>query len=213
MRSAACAVLALSLSTWALGAGKVESIAAPEQVPAALGKALQARGYRVSLGDGVACDLWMRARIPVTAGRDVDGALFGQIAEGTLLGVVSFPKPFVNYRGQLVPPGWYTLRYALLPTDGNHLGVAPSRDFVLLLRLADDPDPNAEFNAPRLEKLSRKASSSEHPSPMNLVQPETADYPSVSNDAEGHTVLAVKLNTADGGDLPLGIVVKGVGQQ
>ena len=37
------------------------------------------------------------------------------------------------------------MRYALMPDDGNHLGVAPNRDFLLLVRAADDPDPAAVF--------------------------------------------------------------------
>ena len=201
---------------FAAGAGKVESTG-PLTDPAAsdaLKKALEPAGYRVLLDDGSEwCKIWLRAGVPASGKSDVEGALFPQLAESTLIGVISFTKPATDYRGQEVQPGLYTLRYELLPNDGNHLGVADNRDFALLVRAADDPDPAAKFDFKQLVALSRKATATNHPGPMNLVQPASDTVPAVSNDGQEHWVFASKLKMATGEPLLIGIVVKGKAAQ
>ena len=83
--------------------------------------------------------------------------IFGQIAEGTLVGVINFPANTSDFRGQGIKAGFYTLRYALILQDGNHLGVSPARDFFLICPAADDKDPNAAMKMEDLLKLSRAA--------------------------------------------------------
>jgi hypothetical protein len=176
----------------------------------ALKKALEPKGYTVVLDDGSEwCKVWLSATVPNSGKTEVEGALFPQLAESTLWGVISFTKPATDYRGQGIPPGLYTLRYELVPNDGNHLGVANSRDFALLVPAADDPNPTTTFDFKQLVALSRKATGSAHPGPVNLVQPDTDNIPSVSNDGQGHWVFNNKLNIQGGSPLPLGIVVKG----
>jgi hypothetical protein len=52
---------------------------------------------------------------------------------------VHFLHAAADFRGQQVPVGFYTLRYALIPDDGNHLGVSPNPDFLLLIPLSPIP--------------------------------------------------------------------------
>ena len=216
MRSRVLALTALFLSVTALlfaaPAGKVEPIGAltDSAASAALKKALEPIGYRVLLDDGSEwCKIWLAASVPASGKTDVEGALFPQLAESTLIGVISFAKPATDYRGQAVQPGLYTLRYELLPNDGNHLGVADNRDFALLVRAVDDPDPNANFDFKQLVALSRKATGSAHPGPINLVQPASDTVPAVSNDGQEHWMFADKLKMRSGEPLLIGSVVKG----
>ena len=216
MRPRTLAIVALFLSLTPLllaaPAGKVEPIGAltDSAAPDTLKKALEPVGYRLLLDDGSEwCKIWLRAGVPASGKTDVEGALFPQLAEPTLIGVISFTKPATDYRGQAVQPGLYTLRYELLPNDGNHLGVADNRDFALLVRAADDPDPNATFDFKQLVALSRKATGSAHPGPINLVQPASDTVPAISNDGQGHWVFADKLKMQSGEPLLIGIVVKG----
>ena len=51
--------------------------------------------------------------------------LYGALPEGALLGVVHFPKATTDFRSQTIKAGFYTLRYGLIPQDGNHMGVNP----------------------------------------------------------------------------------------
>lgn len=217
-RSLALAALFLSLTPLLLAAptGKVESIGPLTDAAAsdALKKALEPSGYRVLLDDGSEwCKIWLRVGVPASGKTDVEGALFPQLAESTLIGVISFTKPATDYRGQEVQPGLYSLRYELLPNDGNHLGVADNRDFALLVRAADDPDPAAKFDFKALVALSRKATGTGHPGPINLLQPASDAAPAVSNDGQEHWVFAAKLKMQSGEPLLIGIVVKGKAAQ
>ncbi len=213
-RALVLAVLLLSLAPllFAAAGAKVEPIGPLTDVVAsdALKKALESTGYRVLLDDGSEwCKVWLAASVSTSGKTDVEGALFPQLAESTLIGVISFSKTATDYRGQEIQPGLYTLRYELLPNDGNHLGVADNRDFVLLIRAADDPDPAAKFDFKQLVALSRKATGTGHPGPINLVQPASDTAPAISNDGQEHWVFADKLKMQTGAPLLIGIVVKG----
>jgi hypothetical protein len=180
-------------------------------VPDALKKVLEPKGYRITLEDGSEwCKIWLRDGVPASGKSDVEGALFPQLAESTLIGVISFSKTgATDFRGQGLKPGVYAMRYELLPNDGNHLGVANSRDFVLLVRVADDPDPNAAFKFNDLVELSRKATGTRHPGPINLVQPQSDAAPAVTKDDQAHSIFVGKLKMQSGDPLLIGIVVKG----
>src|SRR6266852_2276561 len=106
----------------------------PQDLSAAVRGVLTSEALRVTGTNGVQCDLWLRQAVPVAAGAKQDQEIaFWQIAEGTLIGAIRFPDNVLDYRGQPIGAGVYTLRYALIPEDGNHLGVAPpQRDFLLL---------------------------------------------------------------------------------
>jgi hypothetical protein len=213
-RTLALAALFLSLTPilFAAPVGKVEPIGALTDSAAsdALKKAVEPTGYRVLLDDGSEwCKIWLRAGLPASGKTEVEGALLPQLTESTLIGVISFSKPATDYRGQAVQPGLYTLRYELLPNDGNHLGVADNRDFALLVRAADDPDPAAKFDFKQLVTLSRKATGAAHPGPINFVQPSSDAVPAISNDGQEHWIFANKLKMQSGEPLLIGIVVKG----
>jgi hypothetical protein len=183
-------------------------------VPAAVRQALEPAGSRIVLDDGsIACELWLRSGLTDTGKTSAQDAVYPQLPESALIGVISFPKGGSDYRGQAIAPGFYTLRYELLPNDGNHLGAAPQRDFVLLIPAASDPDPAAQFKFAELVELSRKATGTKHPGPMSLVPAEGAGAPSVAKDDEDHWILTTKLNLASGHELPFAMVVKGQAQQ
>jgi len=210
------AVLLLTPALLAAAAGKVEPIGplTDNAASAGLKKALEPAGYRVLLDDGKEwCKIWLRADVPESGKTDVEGALFPQLSESTLLGVISFTKPATDYRGQEIKPGLYTLRYELLPNDGNHLGVADNRDFALLIRADDDPDPNAKFDFRQLVTLSRDATGANHPGPINLIQPASDTVPAVTNDGQEHWIFAEKLKVQGGAPLLIGIVIKGKAAQ
>src|SRR5947207_2557235 len=117
-------------------AGKIEPTGAFDDASASvpIRNSLEKTGYRVLLPDGtVQCEIWFRNNLPVTT-TGVEGAIY-HFAESELIGVIRFPKTAKDFRGQQLKTGSYTMRYELSPNDGNHLGVSPIRDFVLLLPL------------------------------------------------------------------------------
>jgi hypothetical protein len=211
-------LLFVSVASLALAAqtGKIEPIGAvtDSRVAEGVKKVLEPKGYRVSLDDGsVVCEIWLRNKIPAQPKKDSPGALYSQLAESALVGVISFPQATTDYRGQNIPKGAYTLRYELIPNDGNHLGVAPNRDFVLLVPAASDDNPDATFKFDELVSLSRKATGTKHPGPLSLVQPESGTAAAVSKDDEDHWIFSGAIRLASGEDLPIALIVKGTPPQ
>jgi hypothetical protein len=214
MNKAMCAVLALACAAFA-ATGKVERVDRPADspVPDAVWQVLDSKGYGLSLEDGsLACQIWLRKNVPANKSKEAEGVLFPEIAPSTFIGIILFPKPAADYRGQPIKAGFYSMRYELLPNDGNHLGVAPSRDFVLLVPAASDSDPNAQLKFEELVALSRKVPGTQHPAPFNLVQADST-IPGLSKDDQDHWIFSVKVPFSSGEEVPLGIIIKGTAQQ
>jgi hypothetical protein len=194
---------------WGQGAYKIEPVATvPSDIPKALQDALQPQGTRVVGDKGAVCEVWVGKAVAQGTGGNPD-AVYPSLGVGTLVGVLHFPAAGSDFRGQTIKPGYYTLRYALLPQDGNHMGVNPYRDFLLLSPVAADTQIDKPLQPLELFKLSRQASGTNHPAVMSLVPTaKGATFPSLGQDDQGHTLLQVKLG-ASGGDLPIALVVVG----
>ena len=193
---------------------KVETIGPPTAgvFPESVAKTLEQKGYRVALPDGtVVCEIWFRSAIATQTGRNVEGANYPELSPSQFVGAVSFPKQVSDFRGQPIKPGSYGLRYELLPNDGNHMGVAPNRDFLLLTPLADEKDPSAQLRSEQLVGLSAKASGTSHPGVFSLLPPDGDTFPAIYKNDDGYYVFVVKLKTTFG-ELPIGLVVKGQAQ-
>ena len=208
-----CALLA---ATALADGGKLEAIGAfsGEGASDSLKSAVEAQGQRVLLADGsVVCEIWMRKSLPARAKTDVAGAIYTSIQDSAAVGVISFPKGGTDFRGQAIKPGAYVMRYALHPTDGNHMGISPIRDFLLLVPVGSDQNVDAQFKFEELIKMSTKASATNHAAPLSLVAAEGKPaFPSVFEDEHGHLGFAVKVKTS-AGELPIAFIVKGVVDQ
>jgi hypothetical protein len=195
--------------------GKVESLGAltDSSVADSVRSGLENKGYRITLEDGsVACELWFMKGIAGQS-KEVAGAVYSELAESTLVGVLHFSQPGSDYRGQPIASGYYTLRYELLPNDGNHLGAAANRDFLLLVPAATDKDPATNPKPAEVIELSRKASGTHHPAPLSLVQPDNSPSPSVTKAEEDHWIFTGTTKLASGREMPIALVVKGQAQQ
>ncbi|HET9529193.1 MAG TPA: hypothetical protein VFQ92_02490, partial [Blastocatellia bacterium] len=173
------------------------------------------KGFRISLADGTPyCDIWLRKSVPARAKTDVPGAIYTELPDSAVIGVISFPKPTTDFRGQAVKAGAYTLRYSLHPTDGNHMGISPYRDFLLMVPVALDQDVNAQIKFEELSKLSSKAGGTNHAAPLSLVSADAvSSIPGISQNDHGHVVFAAKLKTAPGAEMPIAFIIKGVAEQ
>jgi hypothetical protein len=193
---------------------KLEKVPTDASVPAALRAALDAGGSRlVRPGGSVLCEIWLRKALPVGRVAAAKGAAYPEMSESALLGVISFPNGGKDFRGQAIRPGFYTMRYELLPEDGNHLGVAPARDFVLLVAASADSDPSAQYDFAQLVKLSAQAAGTNHPAAFVLLAPETGAVPRTYQNPDGFQVFAGAVKTDGGKNLPIALVVKGQAEQ
>jgi hypothetical protein len=183
-------------------------------VPAAVRNVLESSGSRVLRGDGTPlAEIWLRKSLPAPTGPAAKNVLYPELLPSVMVGVISFPKGAKDFRGQPVKAGFYTLRYELLPEDGNHLGVAPNRDFLLLLPVAADADPNAKYDLAQMVKLSAQAAGTNHPASFAMLPPEAGDMPRAFENADSFTVFAEALKTDSGRSVPFALVIKGEASQ
>jgi hypothetical protein len=185
-------------------------LAPPEELRAAIRETLSENAIRVIGPEGPLVEIWLRKAIPAKADPPAElGVLYPQFVDGTLVGAARFLADGRDFRRQQTRAGVYTLRYSLLPVDGNHLGVSPQRDFLLLVPAANDtaaePKPVAE-----LHSASSRASGTTHPSIWSLQQPERGDVPIVSHHAdEDLWVLSFEVTLEGGKTQRLALVVVG----
>ena len=204
-------IAVLNCSSWAAGK-KVERIGplTATDVSDALKQAVEAKGYRVTLDDGWMAELWF-AKALTTTKQEVAGALYPELTNGEFVGVVRFPQGMSDFRGQSLPPGVYTLRYQLLPQDGDHIGVAPNPDFLLASPAANDSRPEQSYVFKKLVVLSAKSTGTNHPAVIAL---ESAGEPAtVVKTDHGTVVFSAAIPTAAGATEKLGIVLKGAAAQ
>lgn len=208
--SAIAGLVVLLATLCAAADSKVERIGAltAKEVSPEVQQAVEDKGYRVTLADGWTAEFWF-ARELKTATKDAAGALYPELSNAEFVGVANFAKGMTDYRGQAIPAGYYTLRYATLPQDGNHMGVAPNPDFLLAISAASDPNPQQNYLFKKLAALSAKTTGV-HPAVIAL---DTAGEPGqVSQDASQAT-FTVAIPRAGGEPEKLGILVKGSAPQ
>ena len=181
-------------------------------MPAAVRSALEPQGVRLTLPEGAYCELWLRKSIPDEK-KGGGGALAPGLVVSTEVGVIRFVTAAADFRGQGIKPGFYTLRYAVMPSDGAHMGVSEYPDCLLVIPAADDPDPDAVFPFAGLLDLSRKATGTRHPGVFSLTRFSGTTSPAAAINDHGHVVLQIKARLRSGGDAPMALVVKGHAEQ
>ncbi len=207
----------LSAAAFANPVSKVETIGtcASPDVSDAIKGALQPQGFRVSTDAGVLCEVWLAKTLQQSTGGT--GADYGTLVPGSFAGVILFPGQGGDYKGKVIPPGSYTMRYQTMPTDGNHMGVSPTPDYFLLAPASSDQDPAAVVDYEPLLALSRKASKTNHPTPLYLTSPTAGGATAFKDTGDGHWALEAKTRAkAKGGsaeiDFPLALVLVGKGE-
>jgi len=161
----------------------------------------------------VLVEVWFRKDAPVkaTEAQVKNGLTYHEVAETTLLGAMRVVKPARDYRKQKVPPGVYTLRLALQPMDGDHMGTAPYSEFLLVSPAKEDGKPGP-LEAKDLHELSAK-STGNHPGVFLLFPGKDAGAePKLVSKSGGHWVLLYQLDVKVGdkkATLPIGLTLIG----
>ena len=178
----------------------------PPDLPAAIAETLQKDGVKVTADNGtVVCEMWFRTSAPSGPKTSEEGVAIPTIPHGALIGVVRFSgNGGSDRRGQRIKPGVYTLRYSLQPVNGDHLGVAPQRDFLVMTPLADDKNPGALPGFDELMAMSRKASGTPHPAVLSMASSSLGKFPDVAKEGENDWVLHTKI-----GEVAVGVIVVG----
>ncbi len=164
-----CALVALALPA---GAAAQRLTAAdgsqppPDEVNAAIRAGLGADSVTVTAG-GTMLDFWWA---------DLAEDAWEALPEGTVVGAMRVTGAFKEIRGKVVAPGVYTLRYGLQPQNGDHLGLAENREFLLVSPAASDTsDAPLDFDA--AVAIARLTTGTSHPASLSLNPPVATDAP------------------------------------
>jgi hypothetical protein len=188
---------------------------APKEVQEPIRKLLGERCVQLLNAKGdLLAEVWFRKDVPAkaTEAQIKNGLTYSEVPESTVFGAIRFPKQFIDYRKQKIPAGTYTLRLAIQPMDGDHMGTAPYSEFLLLSPAAEDKTP-ATMEAKKLQEMSGKTTG-DHPGVLLLFPGKgAAAMPKLEKKEENHWVLLFLLD-AKAGDkkatLPVGLTLIGV---
>lgn len=202
---AVCACLLLaSLPLVAADFSVEPGVAIPDDVPEGVKALVKSEGISVKNPEGkVTAEYWVREKPFEGEPTNGFGIRMETIPEGALIALVNFPDGDSDYREQSIPAGMYTVRFALHPEDGNHMGVASSRDFAVLTPLADDTEPAKNIPYAEMIVMTKKVGNP-HPTIVRLEMAETSDTPNLWQSDEEHWVLDLTVV-----EEPVGFVVHG----
>ncbi len=174
-----------------------------DMIPQETQAIIAAEAVTVKSGDTVVAHFWMRASAFEGDAGGGFGVRYDMIPEGAFLGVVSFPEKGSDFREQSIPSGVYTLRFGLHPENGDHMGVAPSRDFAVLSPVDKDLEIEKNYEFDAMIKLTAEVGNP-HPTVARLELPEGDDAPHLWENDYEHWVLDLKV-----ADEVIGIVIHG----
>ena len=197
-------LLAGPASAFAQLSAKPITASAPETIAAPLRGLLAPSGVSVTAGAAM-LEFWWIAALPTKG-----AAEWSQVAEGALVGAVRVSGAFKEIRGKTVKPGVYTLRLGLQPQNGDHLGVAPNREFLLLSPAEVDSDPKP-LGFDGTVALSKQTLGASHPAALSIDPPAStaALLSPVTNEADLKG-LTFEIKTASGGTLKFGLILIGI---
>jgi hypothetical protein len=198
--------LSIALATATAGANGVTVAThdkpAPEEIAAPV-RALLASGGASAKVANTQIEFWWVKSLEAKA-KDWSG-----VPEGALVGAIKTSAALKDIRGRTLQAGTYLLRFALQPQNGDHLGVSPSREFLLATPAADDTNPAALGHEPAVE-LAAKTVNIKHPAVLMIDPPVASAAPlSLAQNDLGHTAVVFEVPTAAGTPLRFGLVLIG----
>jgi hypothetical protein len=202
-------LLGLLLSSRAQTTGTLTASAHADPPPVELAAPVREKispgGVRAT-ANGITLTFWWVKELPLTA------PSWAGVAEGTLVGAVKVERDYRDIRGKVIKPGVYTLRYGIQPANGDHLGVSPFRDFLLLSPAAVDGTAAPQGHDGTVD-LSKQTIGGSHPAVWSIDPPVATEAPlSIHTTDLGHKAVVVELaGIRDGKPEPMrfGLVLVG----
>jgi hypothetical protein len=172
---------------------------------------LDSHSFTVTRGTNRIQFWWSRAVALTTTATSPE---WSQVPAGALVGAMQLTEPLPDIRGVAIPPGAYTLRFAMQPQDGDHLGVSPYRQFLVVAPAGEDrtSDP---LGFDRAVSLGKKTQGRSHPAVLSIDPPSARAEPgSVVTTENGHTAVVITIPAShDGqpaGALTFGLILVGL---
>ncbi len=180
--------------------------AIPPELPAATASMMAPGGVRATAGP-TSIDFWFVKQVGLKSGSAA--AAWADVEEGTLVGAVRLAASYPDIRGRTIKPGVYTLRYGIQPANGDHLGVSPFREFVLLSPAALDTDAAPRGHDGTID-ISIRAVGGSHPAVWSIDPPSTTQAILSKHSTElGHESVIVEVPASRAGK-PAGMLRFGI---
>jgi hypothetical protein len=192
--------------------GSLQASPPPSEIAAPIAGKLGKNSVRVVVSKGPATlEFWWVDGLAVKGGAGAPS--WADIEEGTLVGAVNVANEFRDIRARVIKPGVYTLRYGIQPQNGDHLGVSPFREFLLLSPAALDTDPQPRGHDGTVE-ISKAAIGGSHPAVWSIDPPAAKEAPLQLHKTElDHDAIVMEIPVVrDGksaGTLRFGVVLIG----
>jgi hypothetical protein len=195
---------------------KTADLPPPKELGPAIQKLLQPKAIQLLDGGQPAFQFWLVNELPLQskpAAKPLDA-----VKQATLLGVVAVPKAQRDYRDDEIAAGVYTMRFALQPQDGNHLGSSEFLYFAALTPAKLDTKPDGIADYKSLVKVSSKETSTDHPVILSLrpAGSDKGEAPQLVEPAPEHKSVRVKVPATSGGEktsIAFEIVYEGKGHK
>ncbi len=204
-----CAVSAVGLCAAPLQPPTITTaaVSAPAELAAPVAAALSPNAVTVTTGT-TKLEFWWLKSLPLRPGA-TGAPSWADVADGALVGAMRLSANWSEIRGYTIRPGVYTLRFALQPQNGDHMGISPAREFLLPAPAAEDVavDP---VGYDRAVAMASKSSRRAHPASISIDPAvSTATALSATTNDLGHQVVIVSVQTSAGTPLTFGVVVAG----
>jgi hypothetical protein len=194
---------------------KVEDKEPPKELSDAVRGSLESKAMNVLADDKVLCTVWAVKSLDSKATPDQAkaGLKYAHLEETSIVAAVQIADFWRDYRKQKIKAGVYTLRIAIQPADGDHMGTAPFNEFALLSPAANDKTTST-MEVKELFELSAKTIGRKHPAMMLLFpNKKPADAPVFESKPKDHWVLSFKVpTTAENEKTTLGFSLVIVGE-
>jgi hypothetical protein len=142
---------------------KLADKAPPKDLDPSITAKLQPKAIQLLDSGKAVYEFWLVAELLLKATPDSPAKALDQIREAALLGVVAVAEPQRDYRDDELASGVYTMRFALQPQDGNHLGTAEFNYFAVLVPAKLDRSPDGITDYKKLVRISGRETASGHP--------------------------------------------------
>lgn len=183
------------------------TVSLPPELSAPVAAALSTDVVTVTTGT-TKLEFWWVKSLALRAGA-TGSPSWADVPDGSLVGALRLGANWTDIRGYTIRPGVYTLRIALQPQNGDHMGISPHREFLLPAPAADDLATEA-VGYDGAVALGKKASRRAHPASISIDPPSSSSRPlSVATTDLGHKLVVVSVATSAGQPLTFGLVVDG----
>ena len=194
--------------------------APPTELGESIRAHLQSKAVQLLDGEKAVYEFWFARELTLTKKPASPAKVMEGLPAAALIGAVSVPKSIRDYRDDELAGGVFTMRFALQPQDGNHLGTSEYPYFAVLVPAKSDATLNGIADYKPLVKASSKPTSTDHPVILSLrpASGAAADIPQLSEPAAEHKALRVRLpgkisGTTESVAIPFELVYDGVAKK